>query len=296
MDIRELRYFLAVAREGSITLASESLNITQPGLSKVIMNMEDEIGKKLFIRENRKITLTEDGILLRKRAQEIIDLFDKTEEEFYKNSNEEFSGDIYIGGGETEGMRFISKSIKKLHEKYPNIHYHLYSGNAEDVKEKLDKGLLDFGILIEPTDIKKYDFLRLPIFDTWGILMKKDDTLSNLDFITPKDIFSLPLLSSRQALVKDEISNWLGRDFNNLNIIGTYNLIYNASLMVEEGIGYALCLDKLVYTARDSKLIFKPLKPTIKSNLVLVWKKYQVFSKAIEKFLEELQNELNMNK
>ncbi len=296
MEIRELRYFLAVAREGSITIAAESLNITQPGLSKVIMSIEEQLGKKLFIRENRKITLTEDGMLLRKRAGEIIDLMDKTEAEFSKDTEEQLSGNIYIGAGETESMRYIAKTIKNLQNKHPNIHYNFFSGNGDDVTEKLDKGLLDFGILIEPVDIKKYDYLRLPTYDTWGLLMRKDSELAKLNSITAKDLLNIPLLSSRQSLVKHDISSWLGDDLDKLNIIGTYNLIYNASLMVEEGIGYALCLDKLVNTTGNSNLCFKPLKPALTSNLVLVWKKYQVFSKATEKFLRELQNEINIDK
>lgn len=296
MEIRELRYFLAVARENSITLAAESLNISQPGLSQVIMNMEEQLGTKLFIRENRKITLTEDGILLRKRAQEIVDLTDKTEAEFIKNekNTSDLIGDIYIGGGETEGMRFIAKTVHNLYEKYPNIHYHLFSGNSDDVMERLDKGLLDFGILIDPVDIRKYDYLRLPVSDTWGILMKKDSPLAKLDYIKPDDILKLPLICSRQSLVKNEISSWLGTDFDKLNIISTYNLIFNASLLVDEGVGYALCLDKLVNTTCNSNLCFKPLKPTLNANLILIWKKYQVFPKATQKFLDELQKEIGI--
>lgn len=296
MEIRELRYFLAVARENSITLAAESLNISQPGLSKVIMTMEEQLGTKLFIRENRKITLTEDGILLRKRAQEIIDLVDKAEAEFSENekSSSDITGDVYIGGGETEGMRFIAKTVKKLTEKYPNIHYHLYSGNADDVTERLDKGLLDFGILCDPADIKKYDFLRLPAFDNWGLLMRKDSPLAKHEFITPTDLIGVPLLCSRQSLVKNEISAWLGSDFEKLNIVSTYNLLFNASLLVDEGVGYALCFDKLINTDCTSDLCFRPLKPTLKSNLVIVWKKYQVFPKATQKFLEQLQQEINI--
>lgn len=293
MEIRELRYFLAVARENSITLAAESLHISQPGLSKVIMSMEEELGTKLFIRENRKITLTEDGLLLRKRAMEIIDLVDKTSEEFSRSSSENISGDIYIGGGETDGMRFIVKIIKTLQSVYPNIHYHFFSGNADDVTERLDKGILDFGILIEPTDIKKYDYLSLPSTDTWGIIMRKDSPYAKLDFITPDVFLNLPLIFSRRALVKNEFARWLGHDFDKLNIVATYNLIYNAALMVDEGLGYAICLDKLVNITNNSNLCFKPLKPNINSNLVIVWKKYQVFSKASKKFMEELQKELN---
>lgn len=238
MEIRELRYFLAVARENSITLAARSLNITQPGLSKVIMTIEEQLGTKLFIRENRKITLTEDGILLRKKAQEIIDLHDKTEAEFSKNekSTTDISGEVYIGGGETDGMRFVARTVKKLNIKYPNIRYHLYSGNADDVTERLDKGLLDFGILCNPADISKYEYLKLPSFDRWGVLMRKDSPFANLDVIRPENLKDLPLICSRQSLVKSDISSWLQFDYENLNILSTYNLIFNASLLVDEGV------------------------------------------------------------
>lgn len=292
MEVRVLRYFLAVAREESITAAAESIHITQPTLSKQLIELEEELGKKLFSRGNRKITLTEEGMFLRKRAQEIIDLVDKTESDF-NETNEVVSGDIYIGGGETDAMRLIAKTVKKLQEDCPQIRYHLFSGNADDVTERLDKGLLDFGVLIEPADIKKYDYLKLPAKDTWGILMKKDSPLAAYDSIKPENLWNIPLLCSKQSLVRNEISGWLGADFEKLNIVATYNLIYNASLMVDEGVGYALCLDKLVNTTGDSRLCFKPLEPKLQANLDIVWKKYQVFSKATKMFLERLQAEVN---
>ena len=292
MEVRVLRYFLAVAREESITAAAESIHITQPTLSKQLIELEEKLGKKLFSRGNRKITLTEEGMFLRKRAQEIIDLVDKTESDF-NETNEVVSGDIYIGGGETDAMRLIAKTVKKLQEDYPQIRYHLFSGNADDVTERLDKGLLDFGVLIEPADIKKYDYLKLPAKDTWGILMKKNSPWAAYDSIKPEDLWNIPLLCSKQSLVRNEISGWLGADFEKLNIVATYNLIYNASLMVDEGVGYALCLDKLVNTTGDSRLCFKPLEPKLQANLDIVWKKYQVFSKATKMFLERLQAEVN---
>ena len=292
MELREYRYFLAVAREESITKASELLHISQPGLSKVIMNIEDSLGKKLFIRENRKITLTEDGILLRKRAQEIVDLADKTEAELIA-TYDDISGEVFIGGGETEGMRIIAKTIKELNINYPNIHYNLFSGNAQDVTEKLDKGLLDFGILIEPVDVTKYEYIRLPFSDTWGLVMRKDNPLSKKKYIDQDDLLNIPLICSRQVLGKSELSNWIGTDFNKLNIISTYNLIFNAALMVDEGIGCAITLDKLVNTGENSNLCFRPLKNSKNSNLIFVWKKYQVFSKASQKFLDELKKQIN---
>ena len=294
MELRLLRYFLAVAREENITVAAQVLHITQPTLSKQLMELEDEIGKTLFIRGKRKITLTEDGIFLRKRAGEIINLVEKTESELHSLDDEIISGDIYIGASETDGMRIIAKTSSNLQNKYPNIHYHLFSGNSEDVLEKLDKGLIDFGILSEPSDIKKYGYIKLPAYDTWGLLMRKDSPLAIKDYLEPTDLFNIPLLCSRQALNNNEFSGWFGNNTEKLNVVATYNLVYNVSLFVEEGFGYALTFDKLINLTDDSNLCFKPIIPNLKANLVMVWKKYQVFSKATQKFLDELQNEINI--
>lgn len=288
MEFRVLRYFLAVAREESITAAAKVLNVTQPTLSKQLMELEEELGKKLLIRGNRRITLTEEGMLLRKRAQEIMELVDKTESEV-SSMDEIISGDIHIGGGETDSMRLVARVAKKLQEEHPHIQYHLYSGNADDVTERLDKGLLDFGIIIGSANIQRYDYLHLPTTDTWGLLMKKDSPLAALDNIRPENLHNIPLICSRQALSGNEISGWFGSDFEKLNIVATYNLIYNATLMVEEGMGYALCLDKLVNTTSASGLCFKPLEPRLEAHLNIVWKKYQVFSEASKKFLKSLQ-------
>ncbi|MBA4701369.1 MAG: LysR family transcriptional regulator [Ruminococcus sp.] len=291
MELRVLRYFLTVAREESITGAAKALNVTQPTLSKQLMELEDGLGKKLFIRGNRRITLTEEGMLLRKRAQEIMELVDKTESEL-GNTDEVISGDIYIGSGETDAMRIIARAVKSLQEEYPYIQYHLYSGNAADVTERLDKGLLDFGVLIGTTNIQKYEYMCLPGADTWGLLMRKDSPLADLESIRPENLWDIPLLCSRQALSGNELSGWLGENSEKLNIVATYNLIYNAALMVEEGIGYAFCLDKLVNVANSSGLCFKPFEPRLEAPLNIVWKKYQMFSKAAKKFLERLQEEI----
>ena len=292
MELRVLRYFLAVVREEKITGAAETLHVTQPTLSKQLMDLEDELGKKLFTRGNRKITLTEEGVFLRKRAQEIVDLVEKTKSEF-DQFDKSISGNISIGAGETDAMRLIAKTIKRMREEYPNISFDLFSGNADDVTERLDKGLLDFGILIEPVDLKKYDHLQLPATDTWGLLMKKNSPLANLDSIRSENLWDIPLICSKRTLVRNKISGWLKGDYDKLNIVATYNLLYNASHMVEEGVGYALCIDKLAYTARNSRLCFKPLKPRLESLLDITWKKYQVFSKAREMFLHKLQEEIN---
>lgn len=292
MELRVLRYFLAVAKEESITAASESLHVTQPTLSRQLMELEEEFGKKLFIRGNRKITLTDEGMLLRKRAEEIVELVEKTETEIIA-SDEVINGDIYIGGGETDAIRILAHTAKKLQEKYPHIRYHLFSGNADDVTERLDRGLLDFGVVIEPANIQKYDYLKLSATDIWGVLMRKDSPLAQNDVIKPKDLWNVSLLCSRQSMVGKEISQWIGRDFDKLNIVATYNLVYNASIMVDEGIGYALFLDKLVNTTGNSALCFKPLEPKLEVGLNIIWKKSQVFSKAAKKFLELLETELH---
>lgn len=292
MDIRVLRYFLAVAREGSISGAADSLHITQPTLSRQLMELEEELGTKLLNRgrKHHKITLTDEGMFLRKRAEEIITLTEKTQAEF-QSADQVISGDIYIGGGETDGMRLIARTAKKLQQEYPCIHYHLFSGNADDVTERLDKGVLDFGIFIGSVNMEHYDYIRLPALDRWGLLMRKDSKLAEKDGIAAEDLEGIPLIVSRQSMVRNELSGWSGRDFDQFHIAATYNLVYNASFMVSEGFGYALCLDKLVNTSKDSELCFRPLMPRLEAQLYLAWKKYQVLSKAAEQFLRQLQKE-----
>ena len=290
MEFRALKYFLIAAKEGSITKAANRLNLTQPNLSRQISYLERDIGKKLFIRSNNKIKLTSEGVLLKKRAEEIMDLIDKTRTEF-KSSEEIIAGDIYIGGGETHAIKLITKIMNEIQNKYPNIKYHLYSGNSDDVSEKLDKGLLDFGIFIEPAGIEKYDYIKIPAKDTWGVLMRKDSKLAKKKFITKNDLINIPIICSRQPIYNKASDNkfleWFQSDFDKLNIVATYNLIYNASIMVKSGIGYAVCLDKLINT-RGGSLCFIPLKPKLESGLNIVWKKNQIFSPAGKIFLEKL--------
>lgn len=292
MELRVLRYFLAVAREETISGAAEILHVSQPTLSRQLMEMEEALGKKLFRRGNRKITLTEEGLFLRKRAQEIVDLVDKTELEL-SQEDDIVNGDISIGGGETKAMGLIAKTAHEVQQDYPGICYHLYSGNADDVVDKLDKGLLDFGVLIEPADVTKYDFLPIPAKDTWGLLMRKDSPLATKKSIKATDLMDIPIIVSRQSFVDDVLTKWASMSFENLNIVATYNLIFNASLLVEQGMGYALALDKLVNTSKESDLCFRPLYPQLEARMAIVWKKYQVFSRAASKFLSKLQQELS---
>jgi len=288
MELRLLRYFLTVAREETISGAAEALHVTQPTLSRQMMELEEGLSVKLFTRGNRKITLTGEGMLLRKRAEEIVDLVEKTKAELAA-SEDIVSGDIYIGGGETHGMSIIAEVIQEMREEYPYLHFHLFSGNAEDVTERIDKGLLDFGVLIQPTNLSNYESLRLPTTDTWGVLMRKDSPLAVRDTIHPEDLWDVPVIASRQRLVSGDIAKWMKKDCEKLNLVATYNLIYNASLLVEQGVGYALTLDKLTNTTGDSNLCFRPLEPRLEADMDIVWKKYQVFSNAAELFLERIQ-------
>ena len=295
MEIRVLKYFLATAREGSITGAANSLHLTQPTLTRQLQDLEKELKQKLFIRGKHNITLTPEGMILRKRAQEIVDMVGKTEAEF-KSINDTVSGDIYIGGGETDSMKYIAEIIKEIQTDYPNIKFHIQSGNAEDVTEKLDKGLLDFGILIQPVDLSKYEHLALPEKDIWGVIMRKDSPLAKKKYVKLEDLRNLPLLNSRQAIrktsSKNEFIEWFQGEFKNLNTVATFNLVYNAAVMVKKGVGYAITLDKLVNTSKDSELCFRPLSPKLESSLDIVWKKYQIFSPAAKIFLEKLQEKL----
>ncbi|MBJ8112832.1 LysR family transcriptional regulator [Bacillus cereus group sp. N6] len=292
MEIRVLRYFIAVANEESISAAAKQLHLSQPTLSRQLKDLEMELGTNLFIRGNRKISLTEEGKYLFKKAKEIVDLADKTEANL-KDSKEMISGEVYIGAGETEAMHLIAKTLKVLIKDYPNIRFHLYSGNADDIKSKLDSGLLDFGVVIEPTDKQKYEYAQWPAKDTWGVLMCKDSPLSDKQVISPVDLIDKPLFISRQSTVSNELTGWFGQSIDNLNIVATYNLLYNAALMVEEGIGYALCIDKIINTSGNSKLCFKPLQPKLEANLNIIWKKNQVFSNAAHAFINQLRNSMN---
>ena len=248
------------------------------------------LGKKLFLRKSHRIILTSDGMLFRKRAEEIIALVKKNKKEF-SDLEDEVSGDVYIGGGETYIMSTIAKVIRQIQDRYPRIHFHLYSGNAADVIERLDKGLLDFGVVIDPVDISKYDDVKLRGKDTWGIIMRQDDELAKFEAIRKEDIIKRKLIISRQLLTNDDehFKKWSTKDYDELDIVATYNLLYNASILVKEKVGIALTLDRLVDTSKDSGLTFRALTPTLNSELSLIYKKYQVFSKAAELFLKMIK-------
>ena len=290
MELRVLEYFLAVAREQNITAAAESLHLSQPALSRQLREMEEKLGKQLLIRGvkgSRKVILTEEGMILRKRAEEILSLVRRTENEITQ-SDETIAGNVFIGTGETETVRLFAKVAKKLQQKYPDIRYNISSGNAEHVLEYLDKGLIDFGLLFTEIDAQKYEAIPVPIKDTWGVLMRKDSPLAEKETICPEDLWDKPLIVSHQKGDDRYLNQWLQREESELHIVATYNLLFNASLLVDEGLGYALCYDKLINT-KGSNLCFRPFSPGLEARGFIVWKKYQVFSKAANIFLQCLQ-------
>ncbi len=295
MEIRVLKYFLTVSEIGNITKAANSMHLTQPTLSRQLQELEKELGQKLFIRGNHSVSLTPEGIILRKRAQEIIDLVDKTETEF-TSFKDEVMGDIFIGSGETKSIKLITDIMKTLKKDYPKIKFHIVSGDSGDLVERLDKGLLDFCVLIQPFNLEKYDYIDLGEKDTWGLLLRKDDPLTDKKSIKIEDLMELPLIISRQAIRKTDENNvflnWFGNNFENLNIAGTYNLIYNAAIMTEDRIGYAMGLDKLINTTANTSLCFRPLNPKLEVGISVVWKKNQVFSRPAKLFLEQLRKKL----
>ncbi|WP_436855615.1 LysR family transcriptional regulator [Staphylococcus caeli] len=292
MELKTLQYFVRIAKEESITRAANALHITQPTLSRQIKDLEAELNVKLFKRSNHHIQLTDEGLLLKNRAEMLLEMSQKIEAEF-KVIDKNIEGNVYIGCGETKGMHVITNIFKEIQTKHPNIHFHIYSGNAEDIASRLDKGLLDFGILIQPVNLNKYRSLNLPTSDKWGVVIKKDDQLSHKSGITKSDIIGKPLICSRQVLDSEigdnEFTEWFGSAFEDLNIVSTFNLAYNAGWMVKSGLGYAITLDSIIDTSDDSALKFIPLVPELISKHNLVWRKDHTFSKAAQLFLENAQ-------
>ena len=290
MEIRVLRYFLETAREGNMTRAAERLFISQPTMSKQLKELENELGAKLFIRSNYSIRLTEAGMLLRDRAEDILSLVAKTEAEF-KSLEETNSGDIFVGAPESEAMSLFAEAVHTLQKNYPRIRCNIYSGNLSDVCERLDKGLLDFAIVMSYVDLSKYNYLELPMKDTWGILMRKDDPLAGKSSFAASDLDKLPLICSRQW-IDQESPRWLGAAAKDMNIVATYNLVFNGSVMVRAGMGYAIVLDKLVNTGEDSDLTFIPLSGVPQTEMYVIWRKYQTFTPIAYLLLQELKTRL----
>ncbi len=287
MEIRVLEYFLAVAREQSISGAAEVLHLTQPTLSRQLRELEEELGKTLLIRGSRRITLTEEGMLLRKRAEEIVSLVRRTRSEVM-STGEEVSGDVYIGAGETRCMSILADVMTDMRREHPGIRFHTVSGDSADIMERLDKGLFDFCLIMGNVDISRYNSIRLPARDDFGLLMRRDSPLADHEYITPADLDGIPVMFSRQVLIRDDFADWLGKPSADLDIAGSYNLTYNASIMAKSGLAHIVTLDGLINTS-GSELVFRPFQPPFTIGMSMIWKKYQVFSRPAELFLERLR-------
>ena len=286
MELRVLKYFLAVAREENITKAAALLHLTQPTLSRQLMQLEEELRVQLFRRSRYHIELTEDGMLLRRRAQELVDLAEKTTREFTMRETE-LMGEIAIGAGETRSMSFLSRAMVSFRERYPKVTFRIFSATADDVKERLDTGLLDMGLLTEPVDVGRYAFCRMKERDRWGVLVRLDSPLAGLDSVTPDDLEQVPLIISGRERVQRELANWFGDRWERLQIAASFNLILNAANMVRYGVGTALSFD-LNFSFDDLRFI--PLSPTMDTGTVLVWKKDQVLTPAVEAFHQHIKN------
>lgn len=291
MDIRVLKYFLAVAREQSFSVAAERLYLSQPTLSRQLKELEDELGKPLLVRSNKGVTLTEEGMILRKRAEEIVELMDKTEQEV-RQSSDNVSGTVYIGAGETYAIKLISDTAHKLKEDHPDIQYSFFSADGTTVLEKLDKGLLDFGLVFQQTDRTKYDAVEIPLHDTWGVLMRRDEPLAQKETVTIEDIAGLDLIIPRQPNHSTRISDLVSKYAPHAHIAAEYNLIYNASVMVSEGMGVAVTFDRLINVSGDSELCFRRFDPPQEAVCYFIWKRYPVFSKAASTFLEQFRYDI----
>lgn len=288
MEIRVLRYFLAVAREEGINRAAEVLHITQPTLSRQLSQLEDEVGVKLFHRGAKKITLTNEGILLRRRAEEILSLVDRTERELMEQ-DELVEGRIVIGGGELAAMQVLPEIIESFREKYPLVTFDIFTGNADLVKEQMEKGLIDIGVLLEPIDIEKFEFIRLQGKERWVVLMRSDDALAGKEAVCAKDLENKPLILPRRTNVKNELSNWFGALFQEQQVLFTSNLTTNSALMVQRGLAYSIVIEGSIPFWNKEKIAYRPLCPELTANSVLAWKKQQPFSLAATKFIEHMK-------
>ena len=299
MEIRTLRYFLAVAREENMTRAAELLHVTQPTLSRAMRALEEELGKQLFTRHSFHISLTEEGVLLRDRAEDLITMADKIEKEFL-SLDDITGGELYLGLAESYQIRYLARELRTLKSSYPGLRYHITSGDTEQVTEKLDKGLLDFAVLCDEPDRKKYDSILFPEGDLWGIVLPKGDALAEKESVSVEDLIGLPIFTSEQGWEGD-IKGWAGEHFPELRLEGSFRLSYNASLFVREGLGYQLTFQHLVDTSPESGLVFRPLFPKAEVKLYLIWNKYQTFTPIAERFLQQLrisflrQNDLAAN-
>ena len=281
MELRVLNYFLAVAREENITKAAKILHISQPALSRQMMQLEEELEVKLFVRSNHNIVLTEDGLLLRRRAQELISLADKTRQDFL-HREKQLAGEITIGSGEFLSTGELAKIMVDFRKKHPLVQFQIYSGNADNIQDYIGRGHLDLGVIGEPVDVRKYNFVSMPVKEKWGVLVRKDSELAQKDQVTAKDLLGIPLVTVSRDF-RGELSGWFGELYGQMEIAAVGNLLYNEAMLVENGMGAVLCIQ---LNCSYENLCFIPLYPTVESGTALVWKKDAVFSAATTAFID----------
>ena len=293
MEIRTLRYFLAVAREENMSRAAELLHVTQPTLSKALKALEDELGKKLFTRHSFSIALTEEGVLLRNRAEDLVSMADKIEKEFL-SLDELTGGELYFGLAESYQIRYLAREIRTFKLSYPGLRYHITSGDTEQVTEKLDKGLLDFAVICETPDERKYHFVSFPEADYFGAAIPADSPLAGKESITADDLAGMSLFCSEQSWEND-IRPWAKERFSALRLEGSFRLAYNGSMFAKEGLGILLTLNNLIGTSAENGLVFRPLSPRLEMKMYLIWNKYQSFTPIAERFLKQIQKSFQNN-
>ena len=294
MEIRTLRYFLAVAHEENMTRAADLLHVTQPTLSKQLKALEEELGKKLFVRHSFSIELTDEGVLLKARAEDLVRMADKIEQEFV-SLDDITGGDLYLGLAESEQIRYLAREIRTLKNQLPNLHYHITSGDTEQVIEKLNKGILDFAVLAETPDPARYESIPFPVNDVWGLVVREDSPLAKKKKIRVKDLYGLPLFCSEQSW-RNEIPVWAKENMDKLTLEGSFRLSYNASMFVKEGLGCLLTFKGLIDTSESSGLVFRPLDPLCETVLYLTWNRYQSFTPAAERFLSQVKTSFAQQK
>ncbi len=290
MELRTLKYFLETAREGNMSRAAERLHVSQPTLSRVMKELEEELGHQLFTRSSYSIHLTDEGMLLRRRTEDLLEMANKITEEF-RTLGDTVSGDIHIGCAESHLIKYLARAVRSLNEKYPLIHYHIVSGDTEQVSEKLRRGIYDFAFIVEPPDLSQYNYIEIPESDVWGVVMPMEHPLAEKSEISPEDLIPYPIFTSRQSL-KADLPRWGSNILDKLNIIADFNLSNNAAVFAREVPGLALTFENLVDTSRESGLVFRPLYPRLENKMYVIWKKYQIFSSAAEVFLEEFRKVL----
>ncbi len=294
MDVRILRYFLTVAQEENISRAAEVLHITQPTLSRQIAQLESELGVVLFKRDTRKLTMTSDGLLLRRRAEKIIELIDKVEDDFSGNARM-MEGKISIGCGELASVQELARILKQFHRMYPLVVFDIFTGNADTVAERIDRGIIDLGLFLEPVDKSKYEFARMTVRERWVAVMRSDDPLAQKDVVTVDDLKDKPLILPRRLSVQSELANWFGDDFKSIGRTSTSNLNTNGAVMASAGLGYNLCIEGMLYNWNDRHVTYRPLYPVLEATSVIAWKRHQPLNQPVMMLIDFIKQSLHVS-